>query len=348
MSIYHKIYHNTTEEIESILTTTTTYMNTTTLIPGNNYDEKLVFRGEEKVTIDALTDLVIVFLLLSIAANYVFIFVALTCSKKCKKDKKDYNIETRRYIDILNTIFIENDMNSLTPVDISYILNKYGYRNRDINGAKLQYIFKLEDYNDVYDEIKDNIIDEYNDNIDKYKFMQDYFNMKDEFHPHSNEDLYEINKRKLEAEISIGVLSAIIMGFSISIYKIENYKNYYDTLFNILNYVHVFIKSVVSGLSMLNVISSTTIYFQGMMIISRRHINNKKMLEDFDKWWNNIKKLRTLIRYCFIYCLPLFLISFVTNPDIWINNIFLAIFNLVIIYGSVIFGTIAYYKFNFI
>ena len=136
------------------------------------------------------------------------------------------------------------------------------------------------------------------------------------------------------------------MGFSITVYNVETYKNYTYIVYNILNYFHVFIKSIVSGLAMLNVIFNNDL-FQGMKIISRKKKSNYVMLEDFNKWWDKIKKPRKIIRYCFIYSLPLFLISFITNPIIWINNIFLAIFNLVIIYISVICGSITYCKLNF-
>ena len=47
------------------------------------------------------------------------------------------------------------------------------------------------------------------------------------------------------------------------------------------------------------------------------------------------------------FILILFLVSFITNPDIWINNIFLAIFNLIIIYTAVIAGSISYCKLDF-
>ena len=427
MSIYHKIYHNDTTQLfyENITTeslhqthldnsyyTTESYFTTlknnfNNSIPVGYYDNKLHFFGQAKIIVDALTDFIIVFLLISVFSNFLIVILSVIYSNKCKKKPK---IHISEYDEILNTIFVKNDMKSLSIEDVSLIFDKYNYTNIDINGEKLYYIFNLEDYDEIFNELNHHIVDKnidykikrscdnYNvqydinnvinsiveckddndisvldlfdseesvdisnqsvdlsnqnvdiskNSINKYTFSQDYDRIKDEFKHHSNEDLYEINKRKLDAEISIGVLSAIIMGFSISVYRLENYKNYDDFLFNVLNYIHVFIKSVVSGLSMLNVISSTTVYFTGMSIISRRHRNNQIMLKDFDKWWDNIETTRIVIRYCFIYCLPMFLISFVTNPDIWINNIILAIFNLVIIYTSVVVGTVSYCKLIF-
>lgn len=55
MDIYHKIYN---------YTTTTSFDQNTTLPIGNNYDEKLIFTGQDRLTVDTITDIIIVFLLL--------------------------------------------------------------------------------------------------------------------------------------------------------------------------------------------------------------------------------------------------------------------------------------------
>lgn len=342
MSIYTTKHYNTTSSYFNEMTTTNTS------ISGNvEYDTKIEYEEETQEIILVITDIIIVFILISILVNFFIVLSTViwanNCSHRCRKNN---NIVQKNYAHLIQSIFTENNLENMTFVEINPIFRKYNFRNLNIDGKMLYYIFNLDTYDKVYEELKDKIT-YFNEPIDKYEFNHIWDKIVDEFKPHSNTDIYEIYKRKLDAEISIGVLSAIIMGFSISIYKIENYKNYFNTLYNVLNYVHVFIKSIVSGLSMLNVISSTTIYFQGMKIISRIDKNNKNMINDFNKWWNNIEKTRVFIRYCFIYCLPLFLVGFVTNPDIWINNLFLALFNLVIIYTCVIIGSISYCKLIF-
>lgn len=371
MSVYHRVILSTANHSQNAFSTSTTttsltQSNTSTIRLGFNYDETLVFEGEDKVRVEALTSVIIIFLLISVVVNFGIIVVSILCSSKCCQRKlyKNYcqclephttttgaKTHTLQDAKILSTIYVQHDIQSLTVEEVQCIFSQYGYTNIDIDGAHLNFLFQLEDVNAVLAAVRPHLLVTNSlgarSDIDAHQFSIDFESIQNKYKPHSCQDLYEIIKRKLEAEISVGVLSAIIMGFSVSIYKIENYRNYHDPLFNILNYVHVFIQSLVSGLSMLNVISSTTIYFQGMSIISRQHRNNAAMLTDFNTWWHRISMIRKLIRYCFIYCLPLFLLSFITNPDIWINNIYLAVFNLVIIYTSVIFGTVAYCKFNF-
>ena len=319
------------------------YEDETNKTQNNVVQDKLEFTGETKIIIERVTDVIIIFLLISIVIQFILIIISVIYANKCNKNDK---INDVGYSNIISKIFRKNRIEDLINEDIDLILNKFGYENINLNGSKLYYILSIDDYDTVFDELIMSI-SKNGGLINKYTFKKKWDNIKDNIKPHTNHDLYEINKRKLEAEISVGVLSAIIMGFSISVYNVETYKNYTYIVYNILNYFHVFIKSIVSGLAMLNVISSTTIYFQGMKMISRRNKSNYVMLEDFNKWWNKIKKPRKIIRYCFIYSLPLFLISFITNPAIWINNIFLAIFNLVIIYIAVIFGSITYCKLNF-
>lgn len=344
---------NTTSTTTSLywpVYTTSSKVNETFTLPNNNYDDTLVFTGQDKITVDMITDIIIVFLLLSVLLNFGFVVFSIVCSSKCYQKQQRGQIMTNSSSKILEKIFVRNEIEALSVDDVNYLFSQYGYINVDITGEHLLYLFNLDSVDEVYQEVQGHILKPSHaddTSLNKYLFIHQFQKMRDEYRPHTNEDMYEIIKRKLDAEISVGVLSAIIMGFSISIFKVENYRNYHDMLFNILNYVHVFIQSIVSGMSMLNVISSTTIYFQGMTIISQHHRSNRQMLEDFQSWWCQISTIRKLVRYCFIYCLPMFLLSFITNPDIWLSNIYLAIFNLIIIYASVVCGSISYCRFNF-
>lgn len=206
-------------------------------------------------------------------------------------------------------------------------------------------ILESRDKNEIFDILKNHVTNFSSIPEPKKFILQKFKEFKNKYKPYFNDEIIEVKKRKLEAELSIGVLAALTMGFSISIFDLKN-ESFYDFLIiDILKYVHVIIGSLVSSLSMINVISSTSIYFKGMKKLSEFHDKNT-IIFNFNWWWDEIRKFRKLARYCFVYNLPLFLLSFVTNPDIWITDLYLAIISTMIILVSIIFGIVLYYRVN--
>ena len=238
----------------------------------------------------------------------------------------------------------DHNFKSLKKSEIKILFDTF-LNIEDLSNNDFMTILESQDKNEIYDLLKNHVIN-FNSLPQPKKFiLQKFKEFKNKYKPYFNDEIIEVKKRKLEAELSIGVLAALTMGFSISIFDLKN-ETFYDFLIiDILKYIHVIIGSLVSSLSMINVISSTSIYFKGMKKLSSNRSKNDIILE-FNSWWNDIRKFRKSARYCFIYNLPLFLLSFVTNPDIWTNNLYLAIISTIIIIISIVFGIVLYYRIN--
>ena len=101
-----------------------------------------------------------------------------------------------------------------------------------------------------------------------------------------------------------------------------------------LIYLHTMSLSCVSGAGMLNVVSTSTLYWAGMKIFSKRKGSLENDLAVFDQWWDNIKDLRQFNRHAFLYSVPLLLFSAATTPGLWKQNLGLAASNAVVMLSS--------------
>eukprot|EP01051_Picozoa_sp_SAG22_P014740 SAG22_NODE_1832_length_3477_cov_3.782416_2_plen_184_part_00 len=144
--------------------------------------------------------------------------------------------------------------------------------------------------------------------------------------------------RKLEAEASIGVLAALVAGFALAMLPGIDLKPDTDaaraapatTFGECLVYAHVMSLSLVAGAGMLNVVSTSTMYWAGMKIFSKRKGSLENDLEVFDLWWDGIKGRRQNCRHAFIYSVPLFLFSTATCPCLWSQHRGVAVANALI------------------
>ena len=140
----------------------------------------------------------------------------------------------------------------------------------------------------------------------------------------SDEELRDGCLRKLEAEASIGVLAALVAGCALAVLGADSdfvlepkEAAALHPLFGVLVYAHVLALSLVAGAGMINVVSTSTLYWAGMKIFSKRKGTQANDLRVFDVWWDGIKSTRQLSRHAFLYSVPLFLFAMATSPGLW-------------------------------
>ena len=126
--------------------------------------------------------------------------------------------------------------------------------------------------------------------------------------------------RKLEAEASIGVLAALVAGCALPASDVILSPEEIATLhplFGMLVYFHVTALCLVFAAGMVNVVFTSTMYWAGMKIFSKRKGSIENDLKVFDAWWDSIKDTRQTVRRAFVYSVPLFLLAIASSPGFW-------------------------------
>ena len=150
----------------------------------------------------------------------------------------------------------------------------------------------------------------------------------------SPEELREGCLRKLEAEASIGVLAALVAGCAVPASDVVLSPEEAATLhplFGMLVYFHVTALCLVFAAGMVNVVFTSTMYWAGMKIFSKRKGSIENDLTVFDAWWDSIKHTRQTVRNAFLYSVPLLLVAVASSPGFWKQSPSLAAINAVIL-----------------